>query len=124
VQELLLLDDLLSAMLGCEGRFLRFRPQQQTSPGQPRFHLASDADAALSELLRLMLPLCDDAQAAASFAQAASQPSAGLTCHALSAAVRALLREAGFDHIRSVADGAGIERVTLGRAPLHRATPV
>jgi release factor glutamine methyltransferase len=44
--------------------------------------------------------------------------------HDQAAAVRALLLAAGFDDVRSVADGAGIERVALGRAPLHRATPV
>jgi release factor glutamine methyltransferase len=44
--------------------------------------------------------------------------------HDQAAAVRALLRAAGFDDVRSVADGAGIARVALGRVPPHRATPV
>ena len=96
VQELLLLDDLLYAMLGADGRFVRAVGVPGAHPGAPksvRFLLDGDADAPLAELARRLLPLCDDAACVAAFCESRSRPACGLTAHACAAALRSLLRD-------------------------------
>jgi gamma-tubulin complex component 2 len=90
VQELLILDDVLYAMVGIDGRFVR----AVTVPGSGvRFVLDADADAPLAELASRLLPLCDDAAAVARFCESRGRHEHGLTAHAAAAALRALLRD-------------------------------
>jgi gamma-tubulin complex component 2 len=91
VQELLILDDILYAMVGIDGRFVR--AACATPGGAVRFALDADADASLAELAGRLLPLCDDAAAVARFVESRSRYEHGLTAHATAAALRALLRD-------------------------------
>jgi hypothetical protein len=91
VQELLILDDILYAMVGIDGRFVR--AVCATPGGSVRFALDADADASLAELAGRLLPLCDDAAAVGRFVESRSRYEHGLTAHATAAALRALLRD-------------------------------
>ena len=90
VQELLLLDDVLYAMLGIDGRFVRAAP---AADGHIKFAVDGDADPPLAELARRILALCDDAAAVQRFTEQRSAPSLGLTANACAAAMRGLLAD-------------------------------
>ena len=86
VQELLLLDDVLYAMLGIDGRFVRALPVADGI----KFGVDGDADPPLAELARRILVLCDDAAAVQRFTEQRSSPALGLTANACAAAMRGL----------------------------------
>ena len=90
LQELLLLDDVLYAMVGIDGRFIR---ATSTPDGAVRFVLEGDADPPLSELVRRILVLCSDAASVHRFAEQRSSHSWGLTANACAAAMRTLLAD-------------------------------
>ncbi|XP_050381054.1 gamma-tubulin complex component 2 isoform X2 [Argentina anserina] len=86
VQELVVIDDLLSAMVGIQGRYIsRARVSDFT------FQLDASMDLALQELAKRVFPLCQSFMLINHFVESRSQFNNGLVNHAFAAALRALL---------------------------------
>ena len=107
-QELLLVDDLLYAMLGVDGRFVAARKKQTNSfakknarndegaflTNDVEFVIEPGLEGSLHALARQALPLCASAAAVASFCEDASVSFAGgLTRHALAAEMEEMLHD-------------------------------
>ncbi|XP_062226090.1 gamma-tubulin complex component 2-like [Phragmites australis] len=90
VQELLVIDDLLSALVGIEGRFVSIK-RVRGKEGYVVFQIDSSMDLALQELTRRIFPLCEDFVLVSQFVESRSQFKNGLVNHALAAALRAFL---------------------------------
>ncbi|KAF3544683.1 hypothetical protein DY000_02000723 [Brassica cretica] len=80
VQELIVIDDLLSAMVGIEGRYISIK----------RFH-GKEESIAFQELAKRIFPLCECFLLIDQFVESSSQFKNGLVNHAFAAALRALL---------------------------------
>ncbi|MED6112203.1 Gamma-tubulin complex component 2 [Stylosanthes scabra] len=90
VQELIVIDDVLSAMVGVEGRYILIK----TGRGKMddvTFHVDPSMDLALQELAKRIFPLCRSFLLINQFVESRSQFQNGLVNHAFSAALRALL---------------------------------
>ena len=103
-QELLVVDDLLYAMLGVDGRFVAARKKHTSSFANARndqgatndveFVIEPGLEGSLHALARQALPLCASAAAVASFCEDASVSFAGgLTRHALAAEMEEMLHD-------------------------------
>ncbi|KAM3368422.1 hypothetical protein ACQJBY_016768 [Aegilops geniculata] len=90
VQELLVIDDLLSALVGIEGRYISIK-RVRGKEGYVVFQIDSSMDLALQELTRRIFPLCEDFVLASQFVESRSHFKNGLVNHALAAALRAFL---------------------------------
>uniref|UniRef100_M8BCV4 Gamma-tubulin complex component n=1 Tax=Aegilops tauschii TaxID=37682 RepID=M8BCV4_AEGTA len=90
VQELLVIDDLLSALVGIEGRYISIK-RVRGKEGYVVFQIDSSMDLALQELTRRIFPLCEDFVLASQFVESRSHFKTGLVNHALAAALRAFL---------------------------------
>lgn len=110
VQESLVLDDLLFAMMGVPGRYVQLAGRAPEPPllaasvkagtlAVParfpsfRFVVDSQLDPSLAELAGNVLPLCDAAANLHWYCETRSRFEHGLTCQALAAALRTLLRD-------------------------------
>uniref|UniRef100_A0A453CC14 Gamma-tubulin complex component n=1 Tax=Aegilops tauschii subsp. strangulata TaxID=200361 RepID=A0A453CC14_AEGTS len=111
-QELLVIDDLLSALVGIEGRYISIK-RVRGKEGYVVFQIDSSMDLALQvscdhaekgriylglanllllqELTRRIFPLCEDFVLASQFVESRSHFKTGLVNHALAAALRAFL---------------------------------
>ncbi|XP_039034167.1 gamma-tubulin complex component 2-like [Hibiscus syriacus] len=89
VQELIVIDDLLFALVGVEGRYISIKRMH----GKADFSLQIDAsmDLALQELAKRIFPLCESFLLIDEFVESRSQFKNGLVNHAFAAALRALL---------------------------------
>uniref|UniRef100_A0A0E0KSF5 Gamma-tubulin complex component n=1 Tax=Oryza punctata TaxID=4537 RepID=A0A0E0KSF5_ORYPU len=90
VQELLVIDDLLSALVGIEGRYISIK-RVRGKEGYVVFQIDSSMDLALQELTRRIFPLCEDFVLVNHFVESRSHFKSGLVNHALAAALRAFL---------------------------------
>ncbi|KAK1684113.1 hypothetical protein QYE76_044961 [Lolium multiflorum] len=90
VQELLVIDDLLSALVGIEGRYISIK-RVRGKDGYVVFQIDSSMDLALQELTRRIFPLCEDFVLVSQFVESRSHFKNGLVNHALAAALRAFL---------------------------------
>uniref|UniRef100_M4CQB7 Gamma-tubulin complex component n=1 Tax=Brassica campestris TaxID=3711 RepID=M4CQB7_BRACM len=95
VQELIVIDDLLSAMVGIEGRYIsikRVHGKEESIAFQvdPSMDLALQASSTL-ELAKRIFPLCECFLLIDQFVESSSQFKNGLVNHAFAAALRALL---------------------------------
>lgn len=90
VQELIVIDDLLSALVGIEGRYIsikRFRGKEF----DVTFQIDASMDLALQELAKRIFPLCESFLLINRFVESRSQFKTGLVNHAFAAALRAFL---------------------------------
>ncbi|XP_030472252.1 gamma-tubulin complex component 2 [Syzygium oleosum] len=90
VQELIVVDDLLSALVGVEGRYIsitRLRGKEDAIS----FHVDASMDLALQEMAKRIFPLCQSFLLISHFVESRSQFKNGLVNHAFAAALRELL---------------------------------
>ncbi|MQM12129.1 hypothetical protein Taro_045043 [Colocasia esculenta] len=90
VQELLIIDDLLSTLVGIEGRFILIK-RARGKEDRMVFQIDSSTDLALQELAQRIFPLCENYILVEQFAESRSHFKNGLVNHAFAAAIRALL---------------------------------
>ncbi|XP_028777273.1 gamma-tubulin complex component 2 [Neltuma alba] len=90
VQELLVIDDILSAMVGIEGRYILIKTVHGKQD-DVTFQVDPSMDLALQELAKRIFPLCKSFILINQFVESRSQFKNGLVNHAFSAALRALL---------------------------------
>ncbi|CAK7325974.1 unnamed protein product [Dovyalis caffra] len=90
VQELIVIDDLLSALVGIEGRYILIR-RVCGKEDQISFQVDASMDLAIQELAKRMFPLCESYLLIDQFVESRSQFKNGLVNHAFAAALKALL---------------------------------
>ncbi|XP_062082165.1 gamma-tubulin complex component 2 [Humulus lupulus] len=90
VQELILIDDLLSALVGIEGRYISIK-RVRGMEDSFTFQVDASMDLALQELAKRIFPLCESFMLINQFVESRSQFKNGLVNHAFAAALRALL---------------------------------
>lgn len=90
VQELIVIDDLLSALVGIEGRYISIK-KVRGKDDDVTFHVDASMDLALQELAKRIFPLCESFLLINQFVESRSQFKNGLVNHAFAAALRALL---------------------------------
>ncbi|XP_020234639.1 gamma-tubulin complex component 2 isoform X1 [Cajanus cajan] len=90
VQELIVIDDVLSAMVGIEGRYILIKTVRGKND-DISFLVDPSTDLALQELAKRIFPLCKYFLLINQFVESRSQFQSGLVNHAFSAALRALL---------------------------------
>ncbi|XP_010492695.1 PREDICTED: gamma-tubulin complex component 2-like [Camelina sativa] len=90
VQELIVIDDLLSALVGIEGRYIsieRFHGKEDSIA----FQVDASMHLPLQEMAKKIFPLCEYYLLIDQFVESSSQFKNGLVNHAFAAALRALL---------------------------------
>ncbi|KAJ6798877.1 gamma-tubulin complex component 2 [Iris pallida] len=90
VQELLVIDDLLWALVGIEGRYISIK-KVRGKEGHVLLQIDQSMDLALQELVQRIFPLCEDFVLISQFVESESHFKSGLVNHAFAAALRALL---------------------------------
>lgn len=90
VQELIVIDDLLSALVGIEGRYISIK-RVSGKEDSITFQIDASMDLALQELAKRIFPLCESYLLINQFVESRSQFKTGLVNHAFAAALRALL---------------------------------
>ncbi|CAL0302822.1 unnamed protein product [Lupinus luteus] len=90
VQELIVIDDILSAMVGIEGRHVLIKIVRGKHE-DVTFQVDPSMDLALQELAKRIFPLCRSFLLINQFVESRSQFKSGLVNHAFSAALRAFL---------------------------------
>lgn len=93
VQELLVIEDLLSAIVGIEGKYVFARRGWHKEGNSFSYQLDPTLDASLSDLAKRILPLCENYVVVSQFAEARSHFKHGLVNHAFAAALRAILQD-------------------------------
>ncbi|KAG9081419.1 hypothetical protein FRC06_005589 [Ceratobasidium sp. 370] len=89
IQEALILEDMLSVLLGIEGVYVT-----RTGAGEPaQFTVDTGLDPALRDLVGRMLPIATHYCANVAFVEARAHIEFGSVCHALCAAVRSVLKD-------------------------------
>ncbi|KDO46655.1 hypothetical protein CISIN_1g0053062mg, partial [Citrus sinensis] len=97
VQELLVIDDLLSALVGIEGRYISIKRRvnhvhgNDTYDSTVTFQVDASMDLALQEMAKRIFPLCESFVLTGQFVESRSQFKNGLVNHAFAASLRALL---------------------------------
>ncbi|KAG8496887.1 hypothetical protein CXB51_008072 [Gossypium anomalum] len=90
VQELIVIDDLLFALVGIEGRYISIK-RVHGKADVVSFQVDASMDLALQELAKWIFPLCESFLLIDEFVESGSQFKNGLVNHAFAAALRALL---------------------------------
>ncbi|KAM5561960.1 hypothetical protein ABKV19_022508 [Rosa sericea] len=90
VQELVVIDDLLSALVGIQGRYISIK-RVRAREDDFTFQVDASMDLALQELAKRVFPLCESFILINQFVESRSQFKNGLVNHAFAAALRALL---------------------------------
>lgn len=93
VQELLVIEDLLSAMVGIEGKYVCVRRGRHKEGNSFYYQLEPSLDASLSDLAKRILPLCENYVVVSQFSEARSHFKHGLVNHAFASALRAILQD-------------------------------
>jgi gamma-tubulin complex component 2 len=92
-QELLVIDDLLYAMMGVEGRYVTASRSGGGAGGVVTFHISEGLEPSLRALAKEALPLCAAAATASDYAERARRFESGLVGHALAAEMSELLHD-------------------------------
>ncbi|CAM8888611.1 unnamed protein product [Rhodiola kirilowii] len=90
VQELIVIDDLLSALVGIEGRCVSIK-KVRAKDDEVHFQIDPSMDLTLQELAKRIFPLCKSFLLINQFVESRSQFKKGLVSHAFAAALSALL---------------------------------
>ncbi|KAK9082686.1 hypothetical protein Scep_029157 [Stephania cephalantha] len=90
VQELFVIEDLLSALVGIEGQYTSIK-RVRGKEGHFIFQIDSSMDLALQEMAKRIFPICENFLIINQFVESRSQLKNGLVNHAFAAALRALL---------------------------------
>ncbi|XP_019194204.1 PREDICTED: gamma-tubulin complex component 2 [Ipomoea nil] len=90
IQELIVIDDLLSALIGIEGRYISIK-RVRGKEDSISFQVDASMDLALQESSKRLFPLCESYLLINQFVETRSQFKTGLVNHAFAAALRALL---------------------------------
>ncbi|KAH7841449.1 hypothetical protein Vadar_030015 [Vaccinium darrowii] len=90
VQELIVIDDLLSALVGIEGRYISIK-RVRSKADNFTFQVDASMDLALQESAKRLFPLCESYLVINQFVESRSQFKTGLVNHAFAAALRVLL---------------------------------
>ncbi|KAL8135041.1 hypothetical protein AgCh_009892 [Apium graveolens] len=90
LQELIVIDDLLSCLVGIEGRYISIK-RVRRNEDSISFQIDASMDLALQESAKRIFPLCESYLLIYQFVESRSQFKAGLVNHAFAAALRALL---------------------------------
>lgn len=90
VQELIVIDDLLSALVGIEGRYISIK-RVRGKEDSINFLVDASMDLALQESAKRMFPFCESYMLINQFVESRSQFKTGLVNHAFAAALRTLL---------------------------------
>ncbi|XP_058743700.1 gamma-tubulin complex component 2-like isoform X2 [Vicia villosa] len=91
VQELIVIDEVLSAMVGVEGRYISIKTLRGKKDEIINFLVDPSMDLALQELAKRIFPLCRSFLLINQFVESRSQFQNGLVNHAFSAALREFL---------------------------------
>ncbi|KAI5678901.1 hypothetical protein M9H77_09851 [Catharanthus roseus] len=90
IQELIVIDDLLSALVGIEGRYISIK-MVQGKEDSISFQVDPSMDLTLQDSAKRVFPLCESYLLINQFVESRSQFKTGLVNHAFAAALRALL---------------------------------
>ncbi|KAL7148415.1 hypothetical protein ABFS83_06G176900 [Erythranthe nasuta] len=90
IQELIVIDDLLSALVGIEGRYVSIR-RVHGKEEIITFQVDASMDLALQESAKRIFPLCESYLLITQFVESRSQFKSGLVNHAFASALRTLL---------------------------------
>ncbi|XP_006348193.1 gamma-tubulin complex component 2 [Solanum tuberosum] len=90
IQELIVIDDLLSTLIGIEGRYISIK-KVRGKEDDITFQVDASMDLALQEFAKRLFPLCESYILINQFVETRSQFKTGLVNHAFAAALRALL---------------------------------
>ncbi|XP_057963027.1 gamma-tubulin complex component 2 [Malania oleifera] len=112
VQELIVIDDLLSALVGIEGRYTSIK-RVHGKEDDLTFQVDASMDLALQEFAKRLFPLCESFLLINRFVESRSQFKNGLVNHAFAAALRAFL----LDYQAMVAQLE--HQFRLGRLSIH-----
>eukprot|EP00891_Asterochloris_glomerata_P004229 jgi/Astpho2/4229/Aster-05189 len=96
VQELVVLEDVLYAFMGWEGKYIKLAQHTGAvatpSPGGC-FAVEGQLDSSMHELLKRMLPICEHVVIVQRFVETRSAFEWGRVCHAVAAAMRQVLQD-------------------------------
>ncbi|XP_042059832.1 gamma-tubulin complex component 2-like isoform X1 [Salvia splendens] len=90
IQELIVIDDILSALVGIDGRYISIR-RVEGKDDTVSFQVDASMDLALQESAKRIFPLCESYILISQFVESRSQFKSGLVNHAFAAALRTLL---------------------------------
>ncbi|KAL3523242.1 hypothetical protein ACH5RR_016076 [Cinchona calisaya] len=90
IQELIIIDDLLSALVGIEGRYISIK-RVRGKEDRIGFQVDASMDLTLQESAKRIFPLCESYLLINQFVESRSMSKNGLVNHAFAAALRALL---------------------------------
>ncbi|KAL3650089.1 Gamma-tubulin complex component 2 [Castilleja foliolosa] len=90
IQELIVIDDLLSALVGIEGRYISIR-RVHGKDDSANFQVDASMDLTLQESAKRIFPLCESYLLINQFVESRSHFKSGLVNHALASALRSLL---------------------------------
>lgn len=90
IQELIVIDDLLSTLVGIEGRYITIR-RVHGNDNSMTFQVDPSMDLVLQEFAERLFPLCESYLLTNQFVESRSQFKSGLVNHAFAAALRTLL---------------------------------
>ncbi|KAG0591209.1 hypothetical protein KC19_1G158300 [Ceratodon purpureus] len=92
VQELIIVDELLGAMVGIDGNYVRVRKGRENDLSFV-FYVDPKLNSSLHEFANRILPVCENHMVVSQFAEGRSHFQHGLTNHAFAAGLRAILQD-------------------------------
>lgn len=92
MQEIAVMEDLLFMMTGIEGKYIRVSNRIE-GMDQPEFSVDQTLDISLQELVQRILPICSHYSLVCRFIEDKSSFLSGLVNHAVSAAMRTIMKE-------------------------------
>lgn len=92
VQELIIVEELLAAMMGIDGNYVRVRKGRDHHFSFV-FYVDSKLNNSLHELVNRILPICENYMVVSQFVEARSHFKHGLTNHAFASGLRAILQD-------------------------------
>ncbi|CAB4000138.1 Gamma-tubulin complex component 2 [Paramuricea clavata] len=93
MQEIAVIEDLLFMMTGVEGKYIRLSSSSIEGLDSPEFHVDPTLDTSLQELVQRILPICTHYSLLCRFIEDKSGFLSGLVNHAVSAAMRTIMKE-------------------------------
>ncbi|XP_046850541.1 gamma-tubulin complex component 2-like [Xenia sp. Carnegie-2017] len=93
MQEIAVIEDLLFLMTGVEGKYIHLKSQSIEGLEPPEFSIDPTLDTSLQDLVQQILPLCSHYSLLCRFIEDKSGFLSGLVNHAVSAAMRVIMKE-------------------------------